>query len=500
MAKENTVYLYGQVSAIQIIKENDRSIRGMVIIKTISNHNFSTPLILSENEEIIERMSWLKQGDMVRIKGVVSVKNVYKTQICPKCGRKNRVKGVRFCIIPISLHCEERNLNEETGLKQLQEEGKFVNRVWIAGTVCNRDGAMFYQNNSGSVKSASYQIASNRKFFVKEDDMDIKTDYPWIHTIGNQAISDASNLKQGSQILVRGSITSREIERTSTCQYCKTSYVWWDQAGEISAYDVCYLDNDEVNENISGLDQATVLGKIEYIRISNDGKCSDVSLSVMPHVNFFNSYTAETYSIMLLARRKKEIEKIQDLKVGDYILACGTISQATKKKKIICPSCKKEYIDLGISLFIYPSFIKKIRDPLHESLNINMLSEYKELSNNISFVGIVSSKPLFSSEKQTCVYYATFKHSLKTEKGEISKKETIRICSTGKQAREDMLRLLPGTKVFINGFLRSYDEEKTYRCECNNSYHWNQSVTEIVPYSVEYLSGYLDDTMIKSIL
>ena len=202
---------------------------------------------------------------------------------------------------------------------------------------------------------------------------------------------------------------------------------------------------------------------------------------------------------MLLARRKEEVNTIKKLKNGDYILAYGVISGATSKKKFTC-TCGKENINSKTISFVYPNFIKKIRDPLHESLNISLLSEYKEFSNNISFVGIVSSKPLFSSEKQTCVYYVTFKHSLKTEKGEIDKKENIRICSTGKQAREDMLRLLPGTKVFINGFLRSYDEEKTYRCECNNSYYWNQSVPEIVPYSVEYLSGYLDDKMIKSIL
>lgn len=498
--KENTVYLYGQVSTTQIIKEEGHYIKGMVIIKTISKStSFSTPLILSKNQEIIERISWLQKGDMIRIKGVVNVENVYKTQICPKCGKKNKVKGVRFCVIPIALYCEERALSEEEGLKRLQQEGKFANQVLIAGTVCNKDGAIFYRNESGAIQTSSYQIASNRKFLIKEDRMDIKTDYPWIYTNGAQAASDATNLKQGSEIFVKGSVIGREIERKTSCQHCNTSYVWWDQAGEIAADTVYYLNDNETDLNTLRLDQAAVLGKIDQIQILND-TYANISLLVMPHVNFFkHRYSAEIYTVMLLARKKEEVNTIKKLKNGDYILAYGVISGATSKKKFTC-TCGKENINSKTISFVYPNFIKKIRDPLHESLNISLLSEYKEFSNNISFVGIVSSKPLFSSEKQTCVYYVTFKHSLKTEKGEIDKKENIRICSTGKQAREDMLRLLPGTKVFINGFLRSYDEEKTYRCECNNSYYWNQSVTEIVPYSVEYLSGYLDDKMIKSIL
>lgn len=499
--KENTVYLYGQVSVVQLVKSGQNFIKAMMVIKTKGQKGtFSTPLILSRNKEIMEKMSWIKEGDMIRIKGVLSTENLYKAQICPFCGQKNRVKGIRFCVIPIALYCEERNLTEEEGQKKLEED-RCSNNICIAGTICNAEGAIFYQNESETLRSASYQIASNRKFFIKEDTMHIKTDYPWIRTFGNQAVSDAKKLKQGSEVFIKGFVNSRDIKRKSVCEHCKSSYSWWDQAGEVIANEVCYLDELSNNSFDSGFDQVVMFGRVEDIRISANTTSADLVISVMPHINFFYHYSAEIYSIMLLARTKEEVEKIRNLKIGDYIFASGTISGAATKKKIIC-NCKKECSNEGILFFIYPDFIKKIRDPLHQSLNLNLMQEHKEISNNVSFAGIVSSKPapIFSEKNQTCVYYILMTHVIKIEQGEIEKKEKIRICSTGKQAKEDMLRLIPGTKVFINGFLRTWEEEKSNQCDCcNEEYRWRQQITEVVPYSVEYLGDYLSDQIIKNL-
>ena len=100
------------------------------------------------------------------------------------------------------------------------------------------------------------QIALNRKFRVKEDPPEIKTDFPWVKSQGTGAESDAKFLMKGSSVLIDGMIQTREFMQKTVCEECGQEYEWPDQAMEIVPYCTEYLLNCRSAEEIETMEQA----------------------------------------------------------------------------------------------------------------------------------------------------------------------------------------------------------------------------------------------------
>ena len=82
-------------------------------------------------------------------------------------------------------------LEVEEALQYLSTVREISNQDYILGTLC-RDPKKISPKEGLIV--TQYQIALNRKYFIRSDPPSIKTDYPWVKSYGENAISDRKKL------------------------------------------------------------------------------------------------------------------------------------------------------------------------------------------------------------------------------------------------------------------------------------------------------------------
>lgn len=252
MARGNTILLNGQlIDRPRIyVNKDGKYTKAMFSLKVLRRTHlsdklvsqklfFDTPVILTKNVELIQQTVGLRQYDMIELYGVLSTKDVIKTTMCPHCEKKNSHPGTTVYVTPISIERRETGITPEQGLALLKKRCEISNLAIITGTL-TRD-PQFY--DSGINAYAQYNLAVNRRFRIREDAADLKTDYPWVKTFGAQALKDAQGLRKGSLIGIDGALQTRSVERTTVCDFCKLEYHWEDFATEIVPYSTEYLAN-----------------------------------------------------------------------------------------------------------------------------------------------------------------------------------------------------------------------------------------------------------------
>ena len=61
-----------------------------------------------------------------------------------------------------------------------------------------------------------YQIAIMRKFHVREDPPEIRIDWPWVKSYGDNAVKDAQRLTTGAEVLIDGYLQTKKGTRKRT--------------------------------------------------------------------------------------------------------------------------------------------------------------------------------------------------------------------------------------------------------------------------------------------
>lgn len=252
MARENFVLMHGQVRAdpkITIGKEGNL-IKAMFMMRVLRRPTTSgefaskrlqidCPVIYTRNQEMATQIQELKVGDMIDVRGVITSRECRKSTICPECQHKNVSDGNIVYVTPIYMRKNEHASDDE-GLALLKERAEVSNIVNVIGNLCREPND--YTDANGK-KYAQYQLAVNRRIHIKEDADEIRTDYPWVKTFGNQAYMDSANLHMGSCVYINGALQTREIERKTICEACGHEYTWKDSAAEIVPYYIGYLAN-----------------------------------------------------------------------------------------------------------------------------------------------------------------------------------------------------------------------------------------------------------------
>lgn len=264
MAKENIVSLRGYVQTdpkiyINTDGEPVKAEFRLVTIKRIPDPDlvkevtlsFSQPKILSKNPKMIKRIEGIKAGDFVEITGVLTTKLVLKSKLCPNpdCkerGIKNSVEGSATYVTPIYIEATEHGLSKEEAIELLKKRSEVSNIFRCIGALV-RDPD-FYFNPENGRKSCQYQIAINRRYTIKEDGPEIKTDYPWVKTYGEQALEDSEALREGSVVYINGFLRSREATRKLVCSECGQEYEFTDQILEINPWGVEFLFKNNTEE------------------------------------------------------------------------------------------------------------------------------------------------------------------------------------------------------------------------------------------------------------
>lgn len=259
MAKENLVWLYGQVlHTPKISVQGDGTLkRGKFALKVARTHHrdsdnmvpqmiYDTPYVITDNVNLLTEMASIEKGDIILVKGTYATTNCVKTTTCP-CGKKNKLQGgvvsfVHPIFIKVVKHC-----TEEDGDRELRECLEISNVARVIGNLCT--DPQIYEGPNGAM--TQYSIAVGRKYRIKEQSSEINTDFPWIKTHGEQALMDAKALKTGSCILIDGALQTRSVKRTTVCEHCGKEYEWTDAAMELVPYSIEYLYGHNTEDEIA---------------------------------------------------------------------------------------------------------------------------------------------------------------------------------------------------------------------------------------------------------
>lgn len=196
------------------------------------------PTILTNNSRLVDEIASWHTNDIVMIKGVLAIRQIRKGSHCTHCGEKNTQEGTLVFVNPIDCKKQGSCNSQEEGLNVLSEYREFSNIIKICGTLC-RDPKKV-KTKEGLIITR-YQIASNRKFRIREDPPEIRADYPWVYSYGENAKEDKLRLRVGAEILVDGCLQARSVPRRAKCETCGEEYTWKDRAMEIVPYEVEYI-------------------------------------------------------------------------------------------------------------------------------------------------------------------------------------------------------------------------------------------------------------------
>lgn len=276
MARQNLVFLYGAVANKPLIykKEDGDYIYGLAIInvvrgvRDVGDHKrhmkCDNPYIMSRDPLILKEMESWEQYDMVEVKGMIAAKTIRKGSICTGCGEKNVAEGAFVYVEPIFAmrrgHCEDL----DACMKELSKNREISNQAYVFGTLCKNPERM--SPMSGLVLT-QYQIALNRKYRIRSDPPEIRTDYPWVKSYGANAEEDATRLHVGSTVFVDGCLQARSVNRHAVCSKCGKKYDWKDRAMEIVPYETEYVSNFYTDEQLS----AQKAEKLEKAKKENFG-------------------------------------------------------------------------------------------------------------------------------------------------------------------------------------------------------------------------------------
>lgn len=209
--------------------------------------------------------------------------------------------------------------------------------------------------------------------------------------------------------------------------------------------------------------------------------------------------------IMVFYDSTEMIEKFKKLKQYDLIDIKGVLNILTVNKKTQC-KCGAYNIKYGSSAaYVYPISMHKLNAVKEAYEHDKDLPErilekhFKEISNESFIVGTVVNEPkLYGQNNRVyCKYQIGIdrKYYIKTQ-GELTS-DYPWVYSFGKQALMDIDHLKVGSVILADGFIQSRSimaKMDDPPCQaCGKTYTYPSTLTEIVPYSVEYLRNYITD-------
>ena len=198
------------------------------------------PVIMTRNDEIINKMITWKKHDIVSISGAITSNTINKISICPHCKARNVTEGLSVYIEPIFVEKEFSAKDESSCIQYLQTIREISNKARVAGNLC-RDPKKITVKNGPTV--TQYPLAVDRKFKIKEDPPSITTDFPWVKAYGQNAINDRNRLHLGSEVMIDGIVQTRSVNRKTVCCECGQLYDWKERVVELVPYETEYITN-----------------------------------------------------------------------------------------------------------------------------------------------------------------------------------------------------------------------------------------------------------------
>lgn len=260
--KENTIRLTGPVIKTGINQNPDGTQEVVCVMGVIrgfrhigdgrENVKIDRPVIMSRNQDMIEKIITWHKNDIVNIKGAIATRTVMKESTCPFCKQKNYKEGLNTYVEPIFGEKLFTTQDDSSSIRYLNTIREISNEVKIFGNLTREPKKIKIRN--GPVVT-QYPLAVRRKFIIREDSPSVETDFPWVKVYGQNAISDRERLRTSSQVYIDGILQSRGINMKSTCLNCGQRYEWKARALEIVPYETEYVKDFYNDEEVAANEQ-----------------------------------------------------------------------------------------------------------------------------------------------------------------------------------------------------------------------------------------------------
>lgn len=248
MAKLNLTFIKGSVITTAVKTHPNGVEECIAVVGIIRGYRYigdqlervkiDKPVIMSRRPEIVSEMKTWKTNAIVSIKGALATRRMLKSSICPECGNVNTQEGTLEYIEPIFVEKHFDAEDKETALAYLHDIREISNQVYVMGNLATNPKKI--SPKKGLIVT-QYMIGVDRKYTIREDSPEIRSDFPWIKSYGQNAISDREFLHQGSLVLIDGCLQARNVNRKSICETCSAMYGWKDRALEVVPYETEYL-------------------------------------------------------------------------------------------------------------------------------------------------------------------------------------------------------------------------------------------------------------------
>ena len=267
MAKENYVHLLGVIQRKPVVQvDGEGNYRnGLFFLKVIRGPRqvgdnrytakYDEPVVMSFDPERVKEMASFEENDVIEVKGVIAVKPIMKSSTCGFCGARNSVQGTLVYVCPLDMFKVKHIESEEEMNTFLNERSEISNEILCFCTLV-RDPKKITPKSGLTV--TQYQVALNRKFRITTDPPEVKADYPWVKSYGDNAQSDRERLHVGSEIFVDGCLQARGVNRHTVCANCGQRYDWKDKAMEIVPFACEYVNNYYSDADIERMKQEAI--------------------------------------------------------------------------------------------------------------------------------------------------------------------------------------------------------------------------------------------------
>lgn len=205
---------------------------------------------------------------------------------------------------------------------------------------------------------------------------------------------------------------------------------------------------------------------------------------------------------IILSTDAASMDVMKKLEIYDIVEIKGTLVTRQITKHTYCQGesgCGARNDVKGNITFVMPLAIAK-RNKTSGSYTKNQaeheLIENREFSNSIVILGGLCQdvKYFHESNIQTSTFQigTDRKYVVEADSADVVADYPL-VRSYGKQAKKDSMCLKTGSTILIDGYLHTRRPPRKMVCQCcQKTYEWTDSVTEIIPYTEEYLNNYTD--------
>lgn len=225
-------------------------------------------------------------------------------------------------------------------------------------------------------------------------------------------------------------------------------------------------------------------------------------------------------NVWILTKDEGFMSLIQGLKLYDTVMVKGAVRVTSVKKKTLCPECGQKHVFQSTKTTIYPIFMHKVssvadkykvdsfapgsitpeKEAKLKQESMDELNEFIEVSNVVRLIGVVCKEPDLYQRDSDGRPILTFPLAVKRKYFVPEDDMSINVDFPyiklyGSRAKQHYGILHKANLIMIDGFVHSRSILRKITCpKCGTVYTTSDNISEIIPYSIDYIRSNISDT------